>query len=725
MEFDEPHASFLSYFQKLYFDDKLQNGTPSEKADILRNLIVQITLAARSNLISCEAAKLLLADYNNKYVAIVDNFDTTQGLNNFAGGALHLCNRNRNESANWKSSLTPENVLDMECLKQIRKESKESSGRFSQPPEEKPYQSVSCKELPIPSEAVKDTTSMVNHSLDKLVTHKDENVPPSVKNVNKVNNVNNTSCFKTNNGLSQNHSNFKKLTAFTTIGQNSNCNNSSKDMKTSPSPFPEHRDTVSNLGSAQQNFQFSTKNQSNQNTVGSYSERMFPEKPVADQPVNRSFFSKKPLFSKSVTPAEEPNASFGANQFPNRRNRPSFWKSGHYNSKGASAADVYDDDDDTESDNMVDKRSSNFRTAREQLVANNMKKYGRGGNNGSNGGAVGSSSYGSAARKCLGTRRGLNSKFIPPVPNKEDNYDRMAGPKNNEENEFIDERLKGPPVSWNDIAGLEFAKKNIQEIVVWPMLRPDIFTGLRGPPKGLLLFGPPGTGKTLIGKCIASQSKSTFFSISASSLTSKWVGEGEKTVRTLFAVSRCYQPAVIFIDEIDSLLSQRSDNEHESSRRIKTEFLVQLDGATTDSEERLLVIGATNRPQEIDEAARRRFVRRLYIPLPEKEARKTIVENLLREQQHSLTPEELDQICDKSKGYSGADMTNLCREAALGPIRSLSFGDIENISADQVRPIQFSDFEDALIHVKASVSPKDLEGYIVWNSTFGSGGRSK
>jgi SpoVK/Ycf46/Vps4 family AAA+-type ATPase len=119
------------------------------------------------------------------------------------------------------------------------------------------------------------------------------------------------------------------------------------------------------------------------------------------------------------------------------------------------------------------------------------------------------------------------------------------------------------------------------------------------------------------GKCVASQSKSTFFSISASSLTSKWVGDGEKMVRALFAVARCHQPAVIFIDEIDSLLSQRSETEHESSRRIKTEFLVQLDGATTDSEERLLVIGATNRPQELDEAARRRFVKRLYIPLPE------------------------------------------------------------------------------------------------------------
>lgn len=108
------------------------------------------------------------------------------------------------------------------------------------------------------------------------------------------------------------------------------------------------------------------------------------------------------------------------------------------------------------------------------------------------------------------------------------------------------------------------------------MLRPDIFTGLRRPPKGILLFGPPGTGKTLIGKCIASQSNSTFFSISASSLTSKWVGDGEKMVRTLFAVAKVHQPSVVFLDEIDSLLSQRSDSEHECSRRIKTEFLVQL-----------------------------------------------------------------------------------------------------------------------------------------------------
>jgi len=273
-------------------------------------------------------------------------------------------------------------------------------------------------------------------------------------------------------------------------------------------------------------------------------------------------------------------------------------------------------------------------------------------------------------------------------------------------------------VSWEDIAGLDHAKTTIKEIVIWPMLRPDIFTGLRGPPKGLLLFGPPGTGKTLFGKCIASQAKATFFSISASSLTSKWVGEGEKLVRALFTVARCSQPAVIFIDEIDSLLTQRTDGEFEASRRIKTEFLVQFDGASTSSEDRILVIGATNRPQEIDEAARRRLVKRLYIPLPDGPARMQIVRNLLIGQKHEVSENDLEAIRERSKGYSGSDMDNLCREAALGPIRSIK--DIMNIEQEAVRPIRLEDFEKALTQVRASVSQSDLTSYLDWNKQFGS-----
>ncbi|KAA3674526.1 uncharacterized protein DEA37_0008376 [Paragonimus westermani] len=305
--------------------------------------------------------------------------------------------------------------------------------------------------------------------------------------------------------------------------------------------------------------------------------------------------------------------------------------------------------------------------------------------------------------------------------------------------------------------------KSILQNTFWKFSS-DLFTGLRGPPKGLLLFGPPGTGKTLIGRCIASQSNSTFFSISASSLTSKWVGEGEKMVRALFVIARIHQPAVIFIDEVDSLLTQRSEAEHESSRRIKTEFLVQLVRA---SQPHVFLIGrchlaypktckvvpsttgsaytcfnvyqATSRlkwdilnvllpyfcdflnmPQELDEAARRRFVKRLYIPLPDLKARRQIVEHLLKQQRHRLAATDFAVVAQRTKGYSGADMANLCREAAMGPIRSLSLETIQSIACDEVRPVELSDFEAALSQVRASVSTGDLEHYLKWNKQYGS-----
>ncbi|XP_012285761.1 fidgetin-like protein 1 isoform X2 [Orussus abietinus] len=341
-------------------------------------------------------------------------------------------------------------------------------------------------------------------------------------------------------------------------------------------------------------------------------------------------------------------------------------------------------------------------------------------------------------KKTLGGRGSVNSKFVCPLKRENNEPSTFEGSKANEAMDVEDERLKnidpkmielirneimdsGVPITWDDIAGLEYAKKTIKEIIVFPMLRPDIFTGLRRPPKGVLLFGPPGTGKTLIGKCIASQSKSTFFSISASSLTSKWIGEGEKMVRALFAVARVHQPSVVFIDEIDSLLTQRSETEHESSRRIKTEFLVQLDGAATAEEDRILVVGATNRPQELDEAARRRLIKRLYVPLPELEARKQIIVNLLSSERHSLTTRDIEEIAELSKGYSGADMTNLCKEASMGPIRSIPFNLLENIKKEDVREVTVEDFKQALTYVRSSVSQADLSIYVEWDRTYGTG----
>ncbi|XP_037974157.2 fidgetin-like protein 1 [Plutella xylostella] len=337
-----------------------------------------------------------------------------------------------------------------------------------------------------------------------------------------------------------------------------------------------------------------------------------------------------------------------------------------------------------------------------------------------------------AARRTLGATRKAQNKFVSPMIGAQEKQEapetftsgderlKHIDPKMIEliESEIID---KGTPIMWDDIAGLQLAKSVIQEAVVWPLLRPDIFTGLRRPPKGILLFGPPGTGKTLIGKCVAAQCHATFFSISASSLTSKWIGDGEKMVRALFAVATCHQPAVIFIDEIDSLLSARSDSEHEATRRIKTEFLVQFDGAATGEEDRLLIIGATNRPQELDEAARRRLVKRLYIPLPEADARKQIIANLLRNENNDLTEQQIEHIAQLTQGYSGADMRSLCSEAAMGPVRSVPLSQIVSIQRDKVRPVCAQDFINALQRVRPSVSQDDLGQYVKWNQTYGQG----
>lgn len=223
--------------------------------------------------------------------------------------------------------------------------------------------------------------------------------------------------------------------------------------------------------------------------------------------------------------------------------------------------------------------------------------------------------------------------------------------------------IHGDEVHWDDVAGLEAAKLSLKETVVYPFLRPDLFSGLREPARGMLLFGPPGTGKTMLARAVATESKSTFFAISASSLTSKWMGESEKLVRALFSLARVLAPSIIFVDEIDSLLTARSDSgEHETSRRIKTEFLIQwsdLAKAAAGREDgnkergdasRVLVLAATNLPWAIDEAARRRFVRRQYIPLPEDHVRKKQLNTLLSHQKHDLDEQDLDELVALTEG---------------------------------------------------------------------------
>lgn len=283
-------------------------------------------------------------------------------------------------------------------------------------------------------------------------------------------------------------------------------------------------------------------------------------------------------------------------------------------------------------------------------------------------------------------------------------------------NEIVD---RGASISFEDIAGQDLAKQALQEIVILPALRPELFTGLRAPARGLLLFGPPGNGKTMLAKAVAAESDATFFNISAASLNSKYVGEGEKLVRALFAVARELQPSVIFIDEVDSLLCERREGEHDAARRLKTEFLIEFDGVQSGGDDRVLVMGATNRPQELDEAALRRFAKRIYVTLPDVETRCTLLKNLLEKHGNPLSKNELSYLAKATEGFSGSDLTSLAKDAALGPIRELGPDQIRSMAVNEMRNIKMKDFEDSLKRIKPSVNPATLKMYTKWNKDFG------
>ncbi|XP_063160249.1 fidgetin-like protein 1 [Candoia aspera] len=681
MQTNSPTDIHLSEWQKNYFVVTSDTSTPGQKADAYRAQILHIQYAWANSDISQECAATLFKKYVEKYSAIIDSDNVEKGLNNYAKDILTVAKYQQNESDKWQSALTIDNVMELKCVQAMMQAGKTFEGPL------KAQVDVSID---------KQVTETVSSSFPKLTV--------SSGNGESMLGAGLSNCVTQAAGICEKPLTSKCHQSDTLSSPKAGVTCSLLSVTMNDVPY---RALTGNDESAFNSCLTSTSNSRSGQDLSSSAQSAFPAR--------MGNLGKRKTFA--VSSEDNSNISSGSihKLVPIEGSNIS-WSERKNN----------------------ENRASSFKTAKEQLWVDQQKKFQNQPQH------TPLPSYG-GTKKSLGAgrSRGPFGKFVPPLPKQDGNGNtgmpcKSYGTGSIELTYPTDERLKniepkmielimheimdhGPPVNWDDIAGVEFAKATIKEIVVWPMLRPDIFTGLRGPPKGILLFGPPGTGKTLIGKCIACQSGATFFSISASSLTSKWVGEGEKMVRALFTVARFQQPAVIFIDEIDSLLSQRGDGEHESSRRIKTEFLVQLDGAATSSEDRILVVGATNRPQEIDEAARRRLVKRLYIPLPEASARKQIVSRLMSEEHCSLTEEEIDLIVKKSYGFSGADMTQLCREASLGPIRSLQSVDIAAIRPEQVRSIAFQDFDSAFKTVRPSVSSKDLELYETWNQMFGSG----
>ncbi|ETL97426.1 hypothetical protein F442_05628 [Phytophthora nicotianae P10297] len=231
---------------------------------------------------------------------------------------------------------------------------------------------------------------------------------------------------------------------------------------------------------------------------------------------------------------------------------------------------------------------------------------------------------------------------------------------------------KNPDVRWNDVIGLQETKRLLKEAVVMPLKYPQLFQGLLSPWTGILLYGPPGNGKTMLAKAVATECRTTFFNISASSIVSKYRGDSEKLIRMLFELARHHAPSTIFLDEIDSIMGQRDSGgggqEHEASRRMKTELLIQMDGLTK-TDDVVFVLAASNLPWDLDAAMLRRLEKRVLVDLPSAKARQALFASLLE----PYTPNTFDfnEAVKLTEGYSGTDIKLVAKEACMAPVRRL------------------------------------------------------
>ncbi len=276
-----------------------------------------------------------------------------------------------------------------------------------------------------------------------------------------------------------------------------------------------------------------------------------------------------------------------------------------------------------------------------------------------------------------------------------------------------------PKVNWAEVVGLDTAKKAVKEAIVYPVQRPDLFP--LGWPRGILLFGPPGCGKTLLAAAVATEIDANFYSIDAASIMSKWLGEAEQNVAKLFGSARKSsndgKPAIVFVDELDSLMGAHS-NEVGGEIRVRNQFLKEMDGISDKGKAlHVYVIGATNKPWDLDWAFIRRFQKRILVPLADRETRLSMLK-LYSSNLQLDTDVDLDELATISEGFSGSDIRDVCQSAQLKLIGEFFESGLAMDKDAKPRSLTMTDFHKIFEQRKPSVSPKMLAAYKEYNEGF-------